>query len=155
MGEIKEECTSPDKRKVALYSSGESKATASACETASSLGSISPEVSHLRWGMWYKLWELKVATNGLCEENVNGEGGYGSVYRGLFPNGTKVAGDLDLICPKVFFIIGVDVWFPCFAISRSEYSWRYYVVLFPCFVFLFCWRPLFISLMDRLKELGF
>ncbi|KAL5133165.1 putative serine/threonine-protein kinase [Glycine soja] len=69
MGEIKEECTSPDKRKVALYSSGESKATA-------------------------------IATNGLCEENVNGEGGYGSVYRGLFPDGTKVARDLDLICPK-------------------------------------------------------
>ena len=138
MGEIKEECTSPDKRKVALYSSGESKATASACETASSLGSIGPELSHLRWGMWYKLRELEAATNGLCEENVNGEGGYGSVYRGLFPDGTKVARDLDLICPKVFgnisladmdlicpkvfFIIGVDVLFPCFAISRSEYS---------------------------------
>jgi len=66
MGEIKEECTSLDKSeqekqlhskvsKVALYSSGESKAIASACETASSLGSVGPEVSHLEWGRWYKL----------------------------------------------------------------------------------------------------
>ncbi|KAG5009155.1 putative serine/threonine-protein kinase [Glycine max] len=75
----------------ALYSSGESRATASACETASSLGSVGPEVSHLGWGRWYTLRELEAATNGLCEENVIGEGGYGIVYRGLFPDGTKVA----------------------------------------------------------------
>ncbi|KAG4995436.1 hypothetical protein JHK86_032263 [Glycine max] len=81
MGEIKEECTSLDKSeqekqlhskvsKVALYSSGESKAIA-------------------------------IATNGLCEENVIDEGGYRIVYHGLFPDGTKIAGDLDLICPKI------------------------------------------------------
>ncbi|KAL2336030.1 hypothetical protein Fmac_010476 [Flemingia macrophylla] len=72
----------------ALYSSGESR---SACETASSLGSAGPEVSHLGWGRWYTLRELEDATNRLCAENVIGEGGYGIVYRGLLPEGTKVA----------------------------------------------------------------
>ncbi|XP_020210279.1 probable serine/threonine-protein kinase At1g01540 [Cajanus cajan] len=77
----------------ALYSSGESRGAASACETASSIGSgsVGPEVSHLGWGRWYTLRELEDATNGLCEENVIGEGGYGIVYRGLLPDGTKVA----------------------------------------------------------------
>jgi len=37
------------------------------------------------------LRELEAATNGLCEENVIGEGGYGIVYRGLLPDGNKVA----------------------------------------------------------------
>ncbi|RDX66078.1 putative serine/threonine-protein kinase, partial [Mucuna pruriens] len=75
----------------ALYSSGESRGGAS--ETASSLGSgsVGPEVSHLGWGRWYTLRELEAATNGLCEQNVIGEGGYGIVYRGLLPDGTKVA----------------------------------------------------------------
>ncbi|XP_057454684.1 probable serine/threonine-protein kinase At1g01540 [Lotus japonicus] len=73
--------------------SGESKGTASVCETASSFGSgsVGPEVSHLGWGRWYTLRELEAATNGLCEENVIGEGGYGIVYRGLLPDGAKVA----------------------------------------------------------------
>ncbi|KAL5171697.1 putative serine/threonine-protein kinase [Glycine soja] len=78
----------------ALYSSGESRAAASVCETASSSlgsGSVGPEVSHLGWGRWYTLRELESATNGLCEENVIGEGGYGIVYCGLLPDGTKVA----------------------------------------------------------------
>ncbi|WVZ17748.1 hypothetical protein V8G54_010730 [Vigna mungo] len=68
-----------------LYSSGESRGAVSLCETASSLGSgsVGPEVSHLG--------ELEAATNGLCEENVIGEGGYGIVYRGLLPDGNKVA----------------------------------------------------------------
>jgi len=76
-----------------LYSSGESRGTGSLCETASSLGSgsVGPEVSHLGWGRWYTLRELEAATNGLCEENVIGEGGYGIVYRGLLPDGNKVA----------------------------------------------------------------
>ena len=63
-------------------------------ETASSVGSgtmVGPEVSHLGWGRWYTLRELKVATNGLREENVIGEGGYGIVYSGLFADGTRVA----------------------------------------------------------------
>ncbi|KAG2380294.1 hypothetical protein LR48_Vigan543s000200 [Vigna angularis] len=76
-----------------LYSSGESRGAVSLCETASSLGSgsVGPEVSHLGWGRWFTLRELEAATNGLCEENVIGEGGYGIVYRGLLPDGNKVA----------------------------------------------------------------
>lgn len=63
-------------------------------ETASSAGSgtmVGPEVSHLGWGRWYTLRELEVATNGLREENVVGEGGYGIVYSGLLADGTRVA----------------------------------------------------------------
>ncbi|OWM64266.1 probable serine/threonine-protein kinase At1g01540 [Punica granatum] len=73
-------------------SSGESRGTAG-LETASfgSSGNVGPEVSHLGWGRWYTLRELEAATNGLCEENVIGEGGYGIVYRGLLGDGTKVA----------------------------------------------------------------
>lgn len=52
---------------------------------------MGPEVSHLGWGRWFTLRELEAATNGLCEENVIGEGGYGIVYRGLLPDGNKVA----------------------------------------------------------------
>ncbi|KFK42539.1 hypothetical protein AALP_AA1G007600 [Arabis alpina] len=73
-------------------SSGESRGTVS--ETASYSGSgnvVGPEVSHLGWGRWYTLRELEAATNGLCEENVIGEGGYGIVYRGVLNDGTKVA----------------------------------------------------------------
>ncbi|KAI4328828.1 hypothetical protein L6164_021154 [Bauhinia variegata] len=74
-------------------SSGESKGTASLCETTSSFGSgsIGPEVSHLGWGRWYTLRELEAATNGLCEENVIGEGGYGIVYQGILSDGTRIA----------------------------------------------------------------
>ncbi|KAF3321275.1 putative serine/threonine-protein kinase [Carex littledalei] len=50
-----------------------------------------PEVSHLGWGHWYTLRELEEATNGLDEENVIGEGGYGIVYRGVLPDQTIVA----------------------------------------------------------------
>lgn len=60
-------------------------------ETASSFGSVGPEVSHLGWGRWYTLRELEAATNGLCEENVIGEGGYGIVYSGVLPDGVKIA----------------------------------------------------------------
>lgn len=74
-------------------SSGESRGTVSASETASFSGSgcVGPEVSHLGWGRWYTLRELEAATNGLCEENVIGEGGYGIVYSGILTDGTKVA----------------------------------------------------------------
>ncbi|KAK6239799.1 hypothetical protein QUC31_005268 [Theobroma cacao] len=79
-----------------VFSSGESRgptsAGASVSETASfGSGSVGPEVSHLGWGRWYTLRELELATNGLCEENVIGEGGYGIVYRGVLTDGTKVA----------------------------------------------------------------
>lgn len=75
------------------YSSGESKGTA-ALETGpvgSGNVAVGPEVSHLGWGRWYTLRELEAATDGLCEENVIGEGGYGIVYSGLLPDGTRVA----------------------------------------------------------------
>lgn len=50
-----------------------------------------PEVSHLGWGRWYTLRELEVATNGLADENVIGEGGYGIVYSGVLGDNTRVA----------------------------------------------------------------
>ncbi|KAL0379487.1 UNVERIFIED_CONTAM: putative serine/threonine-protein kinase [Sesamum angustifolium] len=72
-------------------SSGESRATSGA-ETGSFGGSGSlPEVSHLGWGRWYTLRELEAASNGLSDENVIGEGGYGIVYYGVLADNTKVA----------------------------------------------------------------
>ncbi|KAK8509649.1 hypothetical protein V6N12_001731 [Hibiscus sabdariffa] len=74
------------------FSSGESKGHTSASETTSfGSGNVGPEVSHLGWGRWYTLRELELATNGLCEENVIGEGGYGIVYHGVLTDGTNVA----------------------------------------------------------------
>ncbi|OEL34123.1 putative receptor-like serine/threonine-protein kinase [Dichanthelium oligosanthes] len=43
------------------------------------------------WGRWYDLAELEVATGGFCAENVVGEGGYGTVYRGVLAGGEVVA----------------------------------------------------------------
>jgi hypothetical protein len=74
-----------------VSTSGESRGNGSVSETASSFGSVGPEVSHLGWGRWYTLRELEAATNGLCEENVIGEGGYGIVYSGVLPDGVKIA----------------------------------------------------------------
>ncbi|KAL8114125.1 hypothetical protein AgCh_021123 [Apium graveolens] len=73
-------------------SSGESRAT-SGNDTASygGSGSLLPEVSHLGWGRWYTLRELEAATNGLSDENVIGEGGYGIVYSGVLTDNTRVA----------------------------------------------------------------
>ncbi|KAF5946287.1 hypothetical protein HYC85_016515 [Camellia sinensis] len=72
-------------------SSGESRAT-SGNDTASFGGGGSmPEVSHLGWGRWYTLRELEAATNGLSDENVIGEGGYGIVYSGVLADNTRVA----------------------------------------------------------------
>ncbi|KAL8495164.1 hypothetical protein ACS0TY_019365 [Phlomoides rotata] len=72
-------------------SSGESRATSGA-DTASYGGSGSlPEVSHLGWGRWYTLRELEAACNGLSDENVIGEGGYGIVYYGELADNTRIA----------------------------------------------------------------
>uniref|UniRef100_A0A803KZD9 non-specific serine/threonine protein kinase n=1 Tax=Chenopodium quinoa TaxID=63459 RepID=A0A803KZD9_CHEQI len=49
------------------------------------------KVSHLGWGRWYTLRELELATNGLADENVIGEGGYGIVYHGILQDNTQVA----------------------------------------------------------------
>ncbi|KAI3796538.1 hypothetical protein L1987_39213 [Smallanthus sonchifolius] len=78
-------------------SSGESRGTG--VETASYGGgggsgsgvSSLPEVSHLGWGRWYTLRELEAATNGLSDESVIGEGGYGIVYSGVLGDNTRVA----------------------------------------------------------------
>jgi hypothetical protein len=48
-------------------------------------------VSHLRWGHWYTLRELELATNVFSDKNVIGEGGYGIVYRGVLHDGVHVA----------------------------------------------------------------
>ena len=95
--EIQVEIGKPEHRVVVFSdraSSGESRGTMmSGCETASfGSGNVGPEVSHLGWGRWYTLRELEAATNGLCPENVIGEGGYGIVYSGILGDGTKVAG---------------------------------------------------------------
>ncbi|KAE8733304.1 putative serine/threonine-protein kinase [Hibiscus syriacus] len=77
-----------------VLTSGESRGptSAGASDTASlGSGSVVPEMSHLGWGRWYTLRELELATNGLCEENVIGEGGYGIVYSGVLSDGAKVA----------------------------------------------------------------
>ncbi|KAI3444509.1 hypothetical protein Pfo_001174 [Paulownia fortunei] len=72
-------------------SSGESRATSGA-DTGSFGGSGSlPEVSHLGWGRWYTLRELEAACNGLSDENVIGEGGYGIVYYGVLADNTRIA----------------------------------------------------------------
>ncbi|RZC57123.1 hypothetical protein C5167_004426 [Papaver somniferum] len=80
------------------HASGESRST-NATDSVSMSGNNAgggsggglPEVSHLGWGHWYTLRELELATNGLADENVIGEGGYGIVYRGLLPDNTIVA----------------------------------------------------------------
>ncbi|PIM99792.1 Serine/threonine protein kinase [Handroanthus impetiginosus] len=72
-------------------SSGESRATSGA-DSGSFGGSGSlPEVSHLGWGRWYTLRELEAASNGLSDENVIGEGGYGIVYYGVLADNTRIA----------------------------------------------------------------
>ncbi|KAG6434410.1 hypothetical protein SASPL_106042 [Salvia splendens] len=73
-------------------SSGESRATSGADTGSFGGGSGSlPEVSHLGWGRWYTLRELEAASNGLADENVIGEGGYGIVYYGVVADNTKIA----------------------------------------------------------------
>ncbi|XP_042000906.1 probable serine/threonine-protein kinase At1g01540 [Salvia splendens] len=73
-------------------SSGESRATSGADTGSFGGGSGSLlEVSHLGWGRWYTLRELEAASNGLADENVIGEGGYGIVYYGVLADNTKIA----------------------------------------------------------------
>uniref|UniRef100_J3LLL4 non-specific serine/threonine protein kinase n=1 Tax=Oryza brachyantha TaxID=4533 RepID=J3LLL4_ORYBR len=43
------------------------------------------------WGRWYDLEELEAATGGFGVQNVVGEGGYGTVYRGVLAGGEVVA----------------------------------------------------------------
>ncbi|GAB2271744.1 hypothetical protein Dimus_006573 [Dionaea muscipula] len=71
-------------------SSGESLRSINA-PSETNTSSYGPEVSHLGWGRWYTLRELELATNGLADENVIGEGGYGIVYSGVLADNTRVA----------------------------------------------------------------
>ncbi|KAK9103711.1 hypothetical protein Sjap_020965 [Stephania japonica] len=75
--------------------SGESRSTTgtgTGTDSASMVGGGGPpEVSHLGWGHWYTLRELEAATEGLADENVIGEGGYGIVYRGVLQDNAVVA----------------------------------------------------------------
>lgn len=50
-----------------------------------------PEFSHLGWGHWFTLRDLDRATNRFSKENIIGEGGYGTVFRGQLINGSPVA----------------------------------------------------------------
>ncbi|KAK4593829.1 hypothetical protein RGQ29_017777 [Quercus rubra] len=75
--------------RVVVASSGETETTASSLGNSGRM--VGPEVSHLGWGRWYTLREIEAATNGLREENVIGEGGYGIVYSGLLNDGTRIA----------------------------------------------------------------
>ncbi|XP_043698498.1 probable serine/threonine-protein kinase At1g01540 [Telopea speciosissima] len=75
--------------RLSSHASGESRSTNATDSTSMAVGP--PEVSHLGWGHWYTLRELEAATNGLSDENVIGEGGYGIVYRGVLPDNTQVA----------------------------------------------------------------
>ncbi|KAG6726179.1 hypothetical protein I3842_02G068700 [Carya illinoinensis] len=50
-----------------------------------------PEFTHLSWGHWFTLRDLERATNRFSKENIIGEGGYGTVFRGHLINGTPVA----------------------------------------------------------------
>lgn len=53
-------------------------------------GGAAPGVE-MGWGRWYELEELEAATGGFREANVVGEGGYGTVYRGVLAGGEVVA----------------------------------------------------------------
>lgn len=71
--------------------SGDSRSAESPSSVPSTTGISVPEVSHLGWGHWYTLRELEAATNSFCDANVLGEGGYGIVYSGQLPDGTRIA----------------------------------------------------------------
>ncbi|GJN08556.1 hypothetical protein PR202_ga26492 [Eleusine coracana subsp. coracana] len=88
--------SSARKEKVAV--GGSSSDAASSSAAASSLESPARrKVAEVRvgvemgWGRWYDLAELEAATGGFRAENVVGEGGYGTVYRGVLAGGEVVA----------------------------------------------------------------
>lgn len=71
--------------------SGDSRSADSPSSAPSTTGISVPEVSHLGWGHWYTLRELEAATNSFSDASVLGEGGYGIVYWGQLPDGTRIA----------------------------------------------------------------
>ncbi|CAD6202768.1 unnamed protein product [Miscanthus lutarioriparius] len=67
------------------------KAEAVAVRAVGGCGAAAGVEMEMGWGRWYDLTELEVATGGFCPENVVGEGGYGTVYRGILASGEVVA----------------------------------------------------------------
>ncbi|XP_066396484.1 probable receptor-like serine/threonine-protein kinase At4g34500 [Miscanthus floridulus] len=67
------------------------KAEAVAVRAVGGCGAAAGVEMEMGWGRWYDLTELEVATGGFCPENVVGEGGYGTVYRGILAGGEVVA----------------------------------------------------------------
>ncbi|KAF6166653.1 hypothetical protein GIB67_005515 [Kingdonia uniflora] len=53
--------------------------------------SVLSDVTDIGWGKWYTLRELKIATCNFSKDNVIGEGGFGTVYRGVLPDDSVVA----------------------------------------------------------------
>lgn len=56
-----------------------------------STGKYSPVVRDVWRGSRFSLMEIEVATNGFAKENLLGNEDYGSVYRGILLDSTRVA----------------------------------------------------------------
>ncbi|RLN18468.1 putative receptor-like serine/threonine-protein kinase [Panicum miliaceum] len=83
--------------RVAGAAAGAGASTSDAASSSAAASSLESPVKRkaagveMGWGRWYELAELEVATGGFCAENVVGEGGYGTVYRGVLAGGEVVA----------------------------------------------------------------
>jgi hypothetical protein len=57
--------------------------------------------------------ELQLATDNFSDKNVLGQGGFGKVYKGTLPDGTKIAvkrlTDYDSPCGEAAFLREVDL----------------------------------------------
>ncbi|CAL9193012.1 probable receptor-like serine/threonine-protein kinase At4g34500 [Musa acuminata AAA Group] len=73
--------------KNAAVAKAEKPSEVSCSSSSSSTEKEKPEKKeNIGWGRWYTLAELEAATAGFSPGNVIGEGGYGIVYRGVFPD---------------------------------------------------------------------
>ncbi|KAG6432923.1 hypothetical protein SASPL_104514 [Salvia splendens] len=60
-------------------------------ESSSAMSASTDGLGSSRWGRWFSMRELQIATNQFSTQNVIGEGGYGIVYRGVLQDGSVVA----------------------------------------------------------------
>lgn len=61
-------------------------------QNSSSNGSYNPDSPGSgSWNMTYTIDELRSVTNNFAERNILGRGGFGVVYKGILPDGTKIA----------------------------------------------------------------